>query len=107
MNEPTCSVCGHTLSTHRLQLWYGVAHTVALDGSSCSRNDGERMGFVGEINTLRTIIRSLRWRAGRLRTRSAEWGEEDLILYSDHWQKRLDRFLAILDEYYPRKVPPR
>lgn len=66
------------------------------------RNDSERQGFVGEINTLRTIIRSLRWRASRLRTSNARWDEENLLRYSNHWQQRLDRYLSILDEYYSR-----
>lgn len=106
MSNAICLVCGQPLAAHRLQLYGGVAHTVAPDGSSCSRNDSERQGFVGEINILRTIIRSLRWRAGRLRTSNARWDDEHLLRYSDHWQQRIDRYLSILDAYYSRKVRP-
>lgn len=99
----TCAVCGHMLALHRVELWGGVAHTVGPSGRRCSRGEVERMHFVGQIDILRTVIRSLRWRAGRLRTTIARWDEEDLMCYSDHWQQRLDRYLAILEEYYPRK----
>lgn len=99
----TCAVCGHMLALHRVELWDGVAHTVGPDGRRCSREATERERFVGQVDMLRTIIRSLRWHAGRLRTNDERWDAGHLIDYSDHWQKRLDRYLRILDEYYPRK----
>lgn len=106
MNNAICLVCGQPLEAHRLQLWHGVAHTVAPDGSSCSRNDTERHGYVGEINTLQTVIRSLRWRAGRLRVANARWNDENLLRYSDHWQQQIDRYEQTLERHYSRKVPP-
>lgn len=99
----TCAVCGQLIAFHRIIRWGGVAHTLSPDGQRwCSREEGERQQFVGEIDTLRAIIRSLRWRAGRLRTRNERWYEYDLVSYSDHWQKQLERYLQILEEYYPR-----
>lgn len=106
MTEPICLVCGQPLEVHQVQLWGGVAHTIAPDGHWCSRDEGERLMYVGEINILRTVIRSLRWRAGRLRRDNARWDDENLLRYSDHWQQRIDRYMDTLERYYPRKVRP-
>lgn len=61
------------------------------------------MHYAGQIDALRTIIRSLRWRAGRLHTHNRRWDKDDLLRYSDHWQQRLDRYCSIVAQYYPRR----
>lgn len=99
-NVLMCRVCNRPIIEHRLVQYNGVAHTQSPAGNyMCSRVDGERLTFVGEINTLRTIVRSLRWRAGRMRP-GGEWTPDDLDEYSNHWQKRIDRYLRIIEEYY-------
>lgn len=95
-----CRVCNQPVIEHRLIQYNGVAHTQSPAGNyTCSRADGERLTFVGEINTLRTIVRSLRWRAGRMQ-RGQEWTPDELWTYSEHWEKRLKKYLKIVKEYY-------
>lgn len=101
MTDPICLVCGQPLAAHRLTLWGGVAHTVAPNGRLCSRDEGERQEYIGRIRILKTIIRSLRWRAGRLR--GAQWDNEGLLRYADHWQAQIDRYEQTLRSYYARK----
>lgn len=96
-----CKVCNQPIADHHIVSSYGVAQVKSPDGEyQCSSLYGERLQFVGEINTLRTIIRSLRWRAGRMRP-GGEWTPDDLDAYSDHWERRLNRLLTIVREYYP------
>lgn len=104
MSNAICLVCAQPLEVHRLHLWGGVAHTVAPNGRSCSRNETERYTYIGQIRMLQTIIRSLRWRAGRLRVANARWDDENLLRYSDHWQQQVDRYEQTLERHYSRKV---
>lgn len=95
-----CRVCNRPITEHRLVQYNGVAHTQSPVGDhTCSRVDGERLTFVGKIDTLRTIVRSLRWRAGHMQP-GGEWTPDDLWIYSDHWERKIDRFLKIVKECY-------
>lgn len=104
--QSICLVCGQPLEAHRIQMWGGVAHTVALGGKLCSLDESERQQYIGQIRALQTVIRSLRWRAGRLRRDSARWDDENLLRYSDHWQQQIDRYEQTLTSYYIRKIKP-
>lgn len=104
MNQSTtCKVCGQDLSVHHFVMRNGVAHAaVFVDGRSrsCSEIDADHHYTLGEIAILHTIIRSLRWRAGRLRTTESHWNADDLLIYSDKLQADRDRFVGFDVKYH-------
>jgi hypothetical protein len=85
-SEATCKVCGQPLAAHELRFHNGVA------GTRCSYSEADRQYFVGEINRLMTIRRSLRWRGGR---DSALWE------YSNFVERERLRLLKLLARYFP------
>lgn len=56
--------------------------------------------MLGEIEQLRTTIRSLRYRAGRMRTTGTPWDADDLVDYSDKLAADRERLLGYDVEYY-------
>lgn len=105
MNE-TCCVCGQPLVAHFLELRSGVAHTGVYEGNAqrhCSAVEGDRQYTLGQIAMLRTIVRSLRYMAGRRRTRGDETSAAALIDYSYKVEASRDKMIRNLAQWYPWK----
>lgn len=104
-----CKVCGLPLDTHRIELRGGVAHTVARDRETnrilfwCSEADCDRSYTVGQIATLRTIVRSLRYMAGRARTKGDKTRAAALADYSFKVEADRDRLIGNLAKWYSWK----
>jgi len=60
-----CEVCGLPAERHTIEIRGGVAHAVVPDRSSCSGIAGDREYIRGRLAQMLTIIRSLRYIAGR------------------------------------------
>ena len=87
MAKSMCRVCGAALENHVITIQKGIPHAGRLtdDGKvrSCSQ-ELYRQGYgAGCVATLRTIIRSLRWHAGRLQTLGDTWRPWQLRAYAD------------------------
>lgn len=110
MNEPNqCKVCGLPLDAHQVGFRGGVAHAVARDRETnhilswCSETDRDRSYTVGQIATLRTIVRSLRYMAGRARTKGDESRAAALADYSFKVETDRDRLIGNLARWYSWK----
>lgn len=101
----TCRVCGFPIDQHTVELRGGVAHAVysADDGTlivRCSLEYAERERLSGEIDRLRTIVRSLRNRAGRAYTKQ-QWSKGvTLGEYADFVAAERDRLIEIEARWY-------
>lgn len=101
-----CRICGQPAEAHGVALHGGVAHTVIRDATGvvvayCSAVEADREYSLGQHNALTAVIRSLRNRAGRLRTRGEVWEPCDLYDYSDKLAndaERLARHSAELEK---------
>lgn len=99
-----CKVCKQPLDAHALIMYDGVAHTIVYLGNEkrlCSVADADRRYLTGEIMRLKSIIRSLRNRAGRLRRREAYDTADAFDLYSDKVVADCNRLINGLRQYYP------
>lgn len=88
MNEKLCSVCGKPLKEHEIGFYNGVA------GTHCMRQYASREYHIGEIATLRTIHRSLRYRAGQTE-------EAALESYAEIIQDKYVQALRMLERDFP------
>lgn len=104
-DPPVCKVCGKPCSAHTVHFRWGVAHAGTWDANarfnSCSERYAEYEHNWGRRQELETLIRSLRWHAGRLRSRNAVWTAEDLIKRSDQAVKLLEMLQRHVAEYWP------
>ena len=105
MSEPPiCKVCGQPLDQHELVTRWGVAHAGWRDLggrlTACSEAVADYNQISGRIDALTTIVRSLRWHAGRLRTKGATWDADDLDTQSNKFSRDIDRLLRNTQEYY-------
>lgn len=106
MIEPQiCTVCGFPLDQHELRIRWGVAHAFVrgADGKalwSCSESACDYNDFRGQISTLTTIVRSLRWRARRLSNQGKEWYPDDLSEWADKLARDIERLRQIIAEHY-------
>jgi hypothetical protein len=105
VSDQICRICGQPLERHQLMLWQGVAHTVVRDEQGrvahhCSRHAGEGDYFNGQVQILQSIVRSLRNRAGRLRTLGRSWSPDDLDEYSNKLADDIERLQGYLEKYY-------
>lgn len=103
-DKTTCKVCKQPLAVHHLVLIWGVAHAAVYDGSGhsrpCSEIASDWSHIQGRIQALESVIRSLRWHAGRLRTNNRQWDTGDLADYSDRWAKQIEQLIGNTQEYY-------
>jgi hypothetical protein len=101
--ENKCRMCEQPEAAHRIVFWDGVAHTVAhsADGKAiyCSQQYADRDYYQGQILALSAVVRSLRMRAGRLRSRGWRWEPDHLVEYSDKLVKDIERFRKILSRW--------
>lgn len=102
--QHVCKVCGQLLADHFLVLRCGVAHTAILDSQgrarSCSDMESERMYYQGRIQALITIVRSLRWHAGRLRTKDGAWRCWELGRYASKKAAEVEGLERMAEENY-------
>jgi hypothetical protein len=101
-----CKVCGFPVEEHKVRIRWGVAHTFVrgADGKelwSCSESACDYNDFRGQISTLTTIRRSLRWRAGRLRSDSATYHDYDLDWWANKITVHITQLQRLIDEHYP------
>lgn len=94
MTEPICEVCGAPLAEHTMALRFGVAQTIGKDGICCSGISGEREYFRGQLAEMLTIIRSLRYIAGRDSLRS-------LNEYSDRVEQKRETLMRRVAKWFP------
>lgn len=101
MNEPTCEVCGAPLAKHTMALRDGVAQTIGRDGLCCSGVSGDREYTRGQIAQMLTIVRSLRYMAGRLA--NAGWRQQSAALrdYSEGLADRREKLCRDAAKWYP------
>lgn len=99
-----CKVCGKPLAVHHLMLYWGIAQAAIYDdrGRSrpCSQIAAEYLHIEGRIQTLITIVRSLRWHAGRLRTKDANWRADDLDRQADKFERQIATIERNTGEHY-------
>jgi hypothetical protein len=106
MIEPSiCKVCGFPAEKHEVRIRWGVAHTFvrgaddkelwACSEAACDYND-----FRGQISTLTAIRRSLRWRAGRLRSEGTTYHHTDLDWWANKITVDITRLQRLIAEYY-------
>jgi hypothetical protein len=99
-----CRVCGKNLDQHFLDFYDSTAHAGSYDDAGrprhCSVLYAERRGFVDDCNRLQTIIRSLRYRSGRL-WRQGVWDHANLLSeYARLLEKDRERVLGLLKRWY-------
>lgn len=94
MTEEVCEVCGLPIDQHAIILRNGVAHTIVPGKSTCSAAAGDREYTRGQIAEMLTIIRSLRYMAGRD-------GVQSLRTYSDIVAKKRDTLISRAQRWYP------
>lgn len=100
-----CKVCGFPLDQHSVELRWGVAQAIVRgpDGKrlwACSEATNDYNDFRGQISTLGTMVRSLRWRAGRLRSKQAHWQDYDLDLWANKLERDIQRLRKLVVEHY-------
>lgn len=106
MSEPPiCKVCGFPIESHEVRIRWGVAHTFVRGADekvlwSCSEAANDYNDFRGQITTLTTIVRSLRWRAGRLRSQNTTWRDDDLDTWADKIARDIARLQRLIVEHY-------
>jgi hypothetical protein len=110
MSEPpsVCKVCGQSIEAHRIWLRWGEPHAgVEVEGKlqSCTELITESSYNAARRWTLQTFVRSLRWHAGRLRTRDATWTPDDLDARANKAAKEIEMLEQQAATYYtwPRK----
>jgi hypothetical protein len=82
---------------------WGIAHAgITVDGRfrSCSELVAEYHYNAGRRQTLTTLVRSLRWHAGRLRTKGRQWTSDDLNVQADKLAKEIVMLEKQVEEYY-------
>lgn len=104
MSIDACKVCGKPLYEHHVVLLWGVAHAAVRreNGTwdSCSERSSDYYHIAGRLAARETIVRSLRWHAGRLRTKNAEWLAHDLDRYADKIARDIDKLIRATRDYY-------
>lgn len=107
MSQPDiCRVCGFPAEQHTIELRSGVAHTVMRGAggkllSCCSGASGDRHYVLGELSQMLRIVRSLRWHAGRARTRGNDMTAMALADYAGKIAAERERLLANYQQWYP------
>jgi hypothetical protein len=104
-NPQICKVCGFPLDQHEVMLRWGIAHTAARDVDGrithwCSEAAVDYSDFHGQIQALTTIVRSLRWRAGRLRSQGTVWHNYDLEYWATKIARDIERLQKLVVEHY-------
>jgi hypothetical protein len=103
MPENKCRMCGQPEAAHQIVFWDGVAHTKAYDAKGkpvyCSQSYADHDFYQGQIQALTTVVRSLRARGGRLRSRGEQWAPDDLVRYSDKLVRDIERFRKMLSRW--------
>lgn len=94
MIDPTCQVCGLSVDQHIIVLRDGVAHTAVPGRGSCSGVAGDREYTRGRLAEIQTIIRSLRYMAGRD-------GVQALRTYSDIVAKKREKLIRDTQKWFP------
>jgi ATP-dependent exoDNAse (exonuclease V) beta subunit len=108
VNETICKVCGRPPDEHFVRLRYGIAHTCVNTTDRprfCSAEESERQHMLGRIEALLTVIRSLRNRVGRLRSRGRVWAPEDVEAYTDKLLKDREHLIGYEQLYYRWEKP--
>jgi hypothetical protein len=98
-----CKVCGQAIEAHRTWLRWGEPHAgVEVEGKlrSCTELIAESNYNAARRWTLQTFVRSLRWHAGRLRTRGATWTPNDLDERANKAVKEIEMLERQVDAYY-------
>jgi hypothetical protein len=103
--SPICRVCGFPLDQHALEVYRGAAHAVmrGTDGKvirHCSQAAGDYTYTLGQMAELSTIVRSLRWRAGRLRSQGTVWHNYDLEYWATKIARDIERLQRQIVEHY-------
>jgi hypothetical protein len=104
MSDQICKVCAQPLAAHVLTLRDGVAHTaVAMDGrmQSCSKQDANYNWYWADVCRLNTIIRSLRYRAGRLRSKGGTWDAHTIYNYTKELARYRGQSERAMSEDFP------
>lgn len=99
----TCRFCGHPADDHFVVIRNGVAHTGVYEGDRrilCSLDEASRHFMFGEIWALQTIVRSLRYRAGRLRNAGRTWTHEHVNEYADKVARDRESLIGYEQRYY-------
>lgn len=104
-DQPICKVCGFPLDQHSLELRWGVAQAIVrgADGKAlhhCSEAAADLNHIQGRIASLETVVRALRWHAGRLRTKNRVWASDDLVTHSDKLARDLHQLLIVIHKHY-------
>lgn len=103
-NPAVCKVCGKALDEHALVFRFGVAHAAVYRDNrlvSCSELHAQADYMSGQIATMQTTIGSLRWHAGRLRTKGRVWTADDLVAHADKLRRRVTNLSRQFWHYYP------
>lgn len=105
MSTTTCRICGFPAAQHTVELADGVAHTVVrgVDGktlSCCSTEAASRDYLRGEISRLRTIVRSLRNRAGRAWRKEQDERARALEVYAVFIERERDWLIDAEARWY-------
>lgn len=107
MKEPTvCGVCGLPVDRHSIEIQDGAAQAVIRNTGGrtailCSIESGSGQALRAEIRRLRTIVRSLRYRATRARNTGAGAKGHALEEYADVLNDEYDRLVDCLVRWYP------
>lgn len=106
MSEPPiCKICGKLCSAHTVQIKWGIAQAGTYDADgrfdSCSARQAEYEHNWGRRSELQTLVRSLRWRAGRLRTQNSVWTADDLDERANKAVKIIEMLEGHVELYYP------
>lgn len=101
---PVCKVCGKLCSAHTVQFRWGVAHAGTYDAQdrfdSCSERHADYQHIWGRISAMETVVRSLRWHAGRLDTKDKQWSADDLRMHANKVVKQIEQLIKVTQHYY-------
>jgi len=100
-----CIVCGFPAEQHVVELRCGIAHTVVRGVGGkllhrCSEAAAAREYTRGELARMQTIVRSLRYRAGRAWKRDQLQYSTALDDYSNKVEADRNRLLAYFKQWY-------
>ena len=105
-----CRVCGLPAERHVVEIRSGIAQTVVRDADgrflkSCSASEADRQSALARLAVLQSIVRSLRWHAGRARRQYQHDRAE--VLEDRAFAVEADRkkILAQFDGWYPWGAP--